>query len=101
MESLASSFVALPGGFGTLDELFEILTWAQLGIHQKPVGLLDTAGFWQPLVSLVDHMVREEFIPEGQTRLFVVDPDPESLLDKLAAWTPPLLGPKWVERGAT
>ena len=101
MESLASSFVALPGGFGTLDELFEILTWAQLGIHQKPVGLLDTEGFWQPLVSLVDHMVREEFIPEDQTRLFVVDPDPASLMEKLGAWTPPVLGPKWVERGAT
>jgi uncharacterized protein (TIGR00730 family) len=101
MEQLSGGFIALPGGFGTLDELFEILTWAQLGIHRKPVGLLDVSGFWQPLRAMLDHMVTEGFIPEDQLGLLLVDADPGALLDRMAAWSPPALGPKWIGIGET
>ncbi len=96
MADLADGFVALPGGFGTLDELFEILTWAQLGIHRKPVGLVDTRGFWRPLVAMVEHMIREGFIPEDQLALMLVGEEPAPLLERMRAWSPPALGPKWV-----
>jgi uncharacterized protein (TIGR00730 family) len=101
MASLADGFVALPGGFGTFDELFEIVTWSQLGLHHKPIGLLDIAGFWQPLVSLVEHASREGFIPEDQRQLLLIDRDPAALLARMRAWTPPTLGPKWIDAGDT
>jgi uncharacterized protein (TIGR00730 family) len=96
MAELADGFVALPGGFGTLDELFEILTWAQLGMHRKPVGLLNVAGFWDPLLALVEHMVEEGFVPEDQRALLLVERDPVSLLARMDTWVPPVLGPKWI-----
>jgi uncharacterized protein (TIGR00730 family) len=96
MAELADGFVALPGGFGTLDELFEILTWAQLGIHRKPVGLLNVCGFWDPLLALIDHTIEEGFVPDDQRGLILVDPDPGLLLDRMATWVPPTLGPKWI-----
>jgi uncharacterized protein (TIGR00730 family) len=97
MHALSDGFVALPGGFGTLDELFEIVTWSQLGLHAKPIGLLDAAGFWRPLVALVDHLVGEGFVPEDQRQLLLVEPDARALLDRMRAWTPPRLGPKWID----
>ena len=97
MLELSDGFVALPGGFGTLDELFEMLTWAQLGIHCKPVGLLDVCGYWKPLVAMVGHMVKERFIPADQVQLMLVERDPGALLERMAAWVPPKLGSKWVE----
>jgi uncharacterized protein (TIGR00730 family) len=96
MAELSDGFVALPGGFGTLDELFEILTWAQLGMHAKPVGLVNVCGFWEPLVRLLEHMVKEGFIPEDQLGLLLVENDPRALLAKMKGWTPPVLGPKWI-----
>ncbi len=96
MAELSSGFVALPGGFGTLDELFEIVTWAQLGIHDKPIGLVNVVGFWDPLLALLEHMVTEGFVPEDQRALLLVDADPAALLWKMEAWTPPALGDKWV-----
>ncbi len=96
MAELADGFVALPGGFGTLDELFEILTWAQLGMHQKPVGVVNVGGFWDPLVALVEHMVAEGFIPEDQLALLLVESDPAALLARMESWSPPALGPKWI-----
>jgi uncharacterized protein (TIGR00730 family) len=96
MAELSDGFVALPGGFGTLDELFEILTWAQLGMHRKPVGLVNVCGFWDPLVGLVHHMVKEGFVPEDQLALLLVEAEPGALLAKMAGWTPPVLGPKWI-----
>jgi len=96
MAELSDGFIALPGGFGTLDELFEILTWAQLGIHHKPIGLVDTCGFWQPLLVMVRHMVAEGFIPADQEALLLVADEPEALLTRMEGWTPPTLGPKWV-----
>jgi uncharacterized protein (TIGR00730 family) len=96
MAELSDGFVALPGGFGTLDELFEILTWAQLGMHGKPVGLLNVSGFWDPMLAMLDHMVHEGFIPADQLGLFLVERDAAALLARMSAWTPPALGPKWI-----
>jgi uncharacterized protein (TIGR00730 family) len=101
MAELADGFVALPGGFGTLDELFEILTWAQLGMHAKPVGLVNTCGFWDPLSLLVRHMAREGFVPEDQLALLTLKDDPSALLAEMEAWVPPALGPKWIGVGET
>ncbi len=93
MAELADGFVALPGGLGTLEEAAEALTWAQLGIHEKPVGLLDVRGFWQPLVRFLDHAVAEGFLRPEHRRLCLLERDPASLLDRLAAWEPPGLRP--------
>jgi len=101
MAELSDGFVALPGGFGTLDELFEILTWAQLGMHAKPVGLVNVSGFWEPLVELVHHMVTEGFVPEDQLALLLVETDPGALIAKMDAWTPLALGPKWIDARET
>ena len=85
MADLADAFLALPGGMGTLDELFEILTWAQLGIHQKPVGLLDVRGYFQPLLAFADHAVAEGFIKPVHRQMMLVDGSPDPLLDALLA----------------
>jgi uncharacterized protein (TIGR00730 family) len=84
MSELADGFIALPGGYGTFDELFEIVTWAQLGIHQKPIGLLNVDGYFGPLLALVDHACREGFIPQPQTSLLLHAEDPATLLDCMA-----------------
>src|SRR5947209_20603117 len=101
MASLADGFIALPGGYGTLDELFEIVTWSQLGLHAKPIGLLDAAHFWRPLIALVEHMVAEGFVPDDQVQLLLVEPGPRALLDTMGAWRPPRLGPKWIDEKDT
>jgi uncharacterized protein (TIGR00730 family) len=97
MADLSNGFAALPGGFGTLEELFEILTWAQLGIHAKPVGLLDTAGFFQPLLALLDHQVEERFLKPRHRALVHVAADPERLLDMLLKAPPAPAEPKWLD----
>ncbi len=83
MAELADAFIALPGGFGTLEELFEIITWAQLGIHQKPIGLLNTNGFYDPLIEMVNHMIERDFIKPRHRDLFLVESQPEPLLTQL------------------
>ena len=94
MAERSDAFVALPGGVGTLEELIEALTWTQLGIHQKPVGLLDVSGYWAPLEALIDHAVEQHFVrPEHRSDL-LSGTDPEDLLDALAAWRPERLD-KW------
>jgi uncharacterized protein (TIGR00730 family) len=95
MAELADGFVALPGGLGTLDELFEIVTWSQLGIHRKPVGVLNVAGYYDPLVALLDHAVAGGFVSPENRGLVVVEDDPASLLDRMAAHEPPP-APAWV-----
>ena len=75
MAELADAFVALPGGFGTLDELMEQLTWSQLGLHDKPIGLLDVAGYWRPLIALARHAVEEGFVRELDLRSIAVAED--------------------------
>jgi uncharacterized protein (TIGR00730 family) len=84
MAELAAAFVALPGGLGTLDELFEIWTWAQLGFHDKPIGLLDVGGFYAPLLTLTESMVRTGFVRESNLELVSVAADPVDLLARLA-----------------
>ena len=84
MADLADAFVALPGGYGTLDELFEIITWAQIGMHAKPIGVLDVQGFYEPLFRLIDHLVESGFVPARNSHLLMRDRDVAELLDKLA-----------------
>jgi uncharacterized protein (TIGR00730 family) len=95
MEELSDAFVALPGGFGTLEELLEIITWAQLGIHKKPVGILNVAGYFDPFIQLIDHAIVQGFIKPKHRQLIVCASDPASLLDELVRYRvvaePPLL----------
>jgi uncharacterized protein (TIGR00730 family) len=83
MYELADAFVALPGGIGTLEELVETMTWAQLGTHQKPIALLNTANFWQPFLSLIEHMKSESFIRAGLEVNFQVIEQPEHIINEL------------------
>jgi uncharacterized protein (TIGR00730 family) len=100
MESLADAIIALPGGFGTLEELFEILTWAQLGIHTKPVALLNVAGYWDRLLALIDHMVDERFLRDVQRDALLIGTDPGELLDRMSGFQPPSQD-KWLDRSRT
>jgi len=94
----AEAFIALPGGFGTFEELFEILTWAQIGLHQKPVGLLNTLRYYDPLVSMVDYARSEGFIYDEHRALFVCEQEPEQLLDKLEQYNTPSGLNRWLTR---
>jgi cytokinin riboside 5'-monophosphate phosphoribohydrolase len=89
MAARADAFVALPGGFGTLDELFEAITWGQIGLHNKPIGLLNVEGFFDALIAYVEHCVAEGFIRPQHRQLFLVDDEPARLLDRLASHQPP------------
>jgi hypothetical protein len=91
MAELSDGFVALPGGIGTLEELFEVWTWAQLGVHPKPCGLLDVAGFYAPLGAFMDQVVREGFLRPEHRDLLLIDTEPAPLLDRMAAYRPPPL----------
>jgi uncharacterized protein (TIGR00730 family) len=95
MAELADGFVALPGGFGTFEELLEMVTWAQLGIHGKPVGLLNVAGYYDPLIALVDHAVREGFVSPQNRGLILVEEEPVPLLERLLTYRRPP-GPVWI-----
>lgn len=95
MASLADGFLALPGGFGTFDELFEILTWGQLGIHRKPVGLLNVADYYAPLEALMDHAVAGGFVSAQNRRAVLIDDDPDRLLSSMDSWQAPA-GPTWI-----
>ncbi len=97
MHDLSDGFIALPGGFGTLDELFEALTWAQLGMHQKPVGLLDVDGFWEPLRALVAQQLAAGFVRPAHASMLLHATSPEALLEAFAGYRAPEL-PKWIER---
>jgi uncharacterized protein (TIGR00730 family) len=97
MADLADAFVALPGGYGTLDELFEVLTWSQLGIHAKPAGLLDVNGFWSTMTDFLDHAVVEGFLKPAHRGMLVVDDDPARLLVRLDGWEAPTVT-KWVTK---
>jgi uncharacterized protein (TIGR00730 family) len=95
MAELADGFIALPGGYGTFDELFEIVTWAQISIHSKPVGLLDVADYFAPLLAMVAHGAAEGFIPEQHARLLLRETEPVALLERFAAYTPQPSAWKW------
>jgi len=87
MAELSDGFVALPGGFGTLDELLEQLTWSQLGLHAKPVGLLDVEEYWRPLIELARHATEEGFVRESDLAAIAVASEPDVLLDRLEKMT--------------
>jgi uncharacterized protein (TIGR00730 family) len=95
MAELSDAFIALPGGLGTLEEFCEIVTWAQLGIHQKPCGLLDVEGYFAPLLLQLDHAVAESFVRPQHRALVLSDSDPARLLGALAAYHPPRVT-KWI-----
>jgi uncharacterized protein (TIGR00730 family) len=95
MAELSDAFLALPGGFGTFEELFESVTWAQLGIHRKPVALLNVAGYFDSLVGFLDHAVEQGFISPTNRKLITVRDEAEDALDLLAAYEAPA-GPAWI-----
>jgi uncharacterized protein (TIGR00730 family) len=84
MAELSDGFIAMPGGIGTMEELFEVLSWAQLGLHDKPCALLNVAGYYDPLIQFIDHAVAQDFIKPKHRALLIVDSDPGSLLDRFA-----------------
>jgi uncharacterized protein (TIGR00730 family) len=100
MSALADAFVLLPGGLGSLEEFFEIWTWGQLGLHRKPYGILNVAGYFDGLLTFVDHAVEEQFLRAEHRSLVVVADDPDDLLNKLDRAQAPAL-PKWVDRSTT
>ncbi len=100
MARLSDAFVAMPGGIGTLEELFEVLTWGYLGIHAKPVGLLDVGGYWRPLVRLLDHSVEEGFLRPAHRKLVVIDRSPLRLLERLARHRVPA-ATRWLDEKET
>jgi len=97
MADRADAFLALPGGFGTADELFEILTWAQLGLHTKPIGLLNVAGFFDPLLAWIDHSVREGFLRTENRELLLISADAEELLEMVLHHQAAVQQPKWID----
>lgn len=80
MFNLSDSIVVLPGGFGTLDELFEVLTWKQLGLHQKRIFLFNVAKFWQPLIKTIDHFIHQGFVNSINRQLFTIIENPEEMI---------------------
>lgn len=100
MSDLSDGFLALPGGMGTWEEFFEILTWAQLGFHRKPSGLFNIHGYYDALLAFMDHSVTERFVRAEHRGMICVSDDPGALLDKLAAYKAPVVE-KWIERSQT
>ena len=100
MAKLSDGFVALPGGFGTLEEFFEVLTWAQLGFHRKPVALLDVAGFYAPMITLLEHMSTEGFVRPSQLRLVMTETNAEKLLARIENYEAPETE-HWIAGGQT
>lgn len=97
MHELSDGILMLPGGFGTLEEFFEMLTWAQLGLHQYPIGILNTNGFYDPLLEMMNQMVKMEFVKNENLASILVDADIASLLDKMEHYRP-LPVPKWIHK---
>jgi uncharacterized protein (TIGR00730 family) len=97
MADLSDAFVALPGGIGTLEEFSEIFTWAQLGLHNKPCGMLNISGYYNDLISFLDNAVREGFLREVHRKIILIESDPVTLLDKFKKYSPPPLSSKWIK----
>jgi hypothetical protein len=100
MADLADAFVALPGGLGTLEELFEILTWAQLGMHAKPCGLLNVAGYYDALLAFLDRAVADRLVTPAHRAMLLVEREPAALLERFARYAPPRVE-KWLDREET
>jgi uncharacterized protein (TIGR00730 family) len=101
MADLADAFVALPGGIGTLEELFEVYTWAQLGLHQKPCALLNVEGYYDGIADFLGHAVGERFLREETRALLMVESDPATLIERLHGFQPQEAVPKWIDREET
>jgi uncharacterized protein (TIGR00730 family) len=97
MADLSDAFIALPGGLGTLDETFEMLTWTQLGYHRKPSALLDVNGYFGRLAAFLDHAVEERFVTAAHRAMLIIERDPDAVLDRLATTSPPNVS-KWMDR---
>ena len=100
MHELSDGFITLPGGFGTFEELFEIITWAQLGLHQKPIGLLNINGFYDDLIGMLETMVAKGFLKIDNLELLIVDKDISSLINKMRHYKPQEV-PKWLKANRT
>ena len=100
MADLADGFIALPGGWGTLEEFFEVLTWAQLGLHQKPCGLLNVRGFFDGLLSFIDHSIDERFVRPENRSMVIVSSSPGALLELFDRYVPPVVE-KWIDEAST
>ena len=96
MGDLADGFIALPGGLGTLEEVFEVLTWAQLGLHTKPCGVLNVCGFFDDLLAFLEHSIHERFVRREHRAMLIVSSSPESLLERFDQYVPPVV-PKWID----
>jgi uncharacterized protein (TIGR00730 family) len=101
MADLSDGFVALPGGLGTVEELFEVYTWSQLGLHRKPCALLDVEGYYEGIASFLSHAVEERFLREDHRAMLMVERDPRVLLDRMRRFEPAAIVPKWIDRGET
>ncbi|WKY45913.1 TIGR00730 family Rossman fold protein [Eubacteriaceae bacterium ES2] len=95
MADLSDGFIAIPGGVGTFEELFEVFSWAQLGIHQKPIGILNIANYFDPFIDLVNSIASEGFMKPSNKELLTISDDPESLIKKMLHYHPPVLEYKW------
>ena len=100
MNEHCEGVIALPGGFGTLEELFEMLTWGQLGLHQKPIGILNVAGYYEALVRLLDEMVTNGLLRPSNRAMLLVSADIDDLLQQMANYQPPSVG-KWMDKNQT
>jgi uncharacterized protein (TIGR00730 family) len=98
MADLSDAFIALPGGYGTLEEICEIITWSQLGIQAKPCGFLNVDHYWDGFLEFLDHAVQERFLRSENRDLIQVASAPEEMLEKLVAWKPPQHIEKWLDR---
>ncbi len=98
MSELADGYIALPGGLGTLEELFEVLCWAQIGIHQKPIGIMNINGYYDPLLNLVNHCIQSGFSNDTPKKIIISSSDPNSLLSKLMDYIPNISGYKWNQK---
>jgi uncharacterized protein (TIGR00730 family) len=101
MAELSDAFVALPGGLGTVEELFEVYTWAQLGLHRKPCALLDVDGYYAGIAKFLAHAVEERFLREDHRAMLMVERDPRALVERLRRFEPTAVVPKWIDRGET
>jgi uncharacterized protein (TIGR00730 family) len=100
MAELSDEFIALPGGIGTLEELFEIWTWAQLGFHNKPCGLLNVEGYYDSLIGFLDHILAEQFVKKHHHAMLIVETNPDALLDRYVYYQPPAVR-HWVGKDET
>jgi uncharacterized protein (TIGR00730 family) len=101
MADLSEAFIALPGGLGTLEELFEVYTWAQLGLHDKPCGLLDVEDYFAGIAAFLEHAVRERFVSEEHRAMLMVEHEPRALIERLRDYEPRAVSPKWIDRDQT